>query len=165
MHHQPFLFSVHTSTGPFFAGLLETLQFTQTTLTPTQATQFLQQLANQPWLRKYKWGCSSTNQCPTAYVLLKQKKQFLAARPIINYRRFLFAKLLKATAIILQQLLQSCMPNTFGLQSLQQIFSNLQQFLTHIPPDAELTVHNQDLCWLFHFYSSTAHHALGTNTP
>ena len=28
MHHQPFLFSVHTSTGPFFAGLLETLQFT-----------------------------------------------------------------------------------------------------------------------------------------
>ena len=149
MHHQPFLFSVHTSTGPFFAGLLETLQFTQTTLTPTQATQFLQQLANQPWLRKYKWGCSSTNQCPTAYVLLKQKKQFLAARPIINYRRFLFAKLLKATAIILQQLLQSCMPNTFGLQSLQQIFSNLQQFLTHIPPDAELTVHNQDLAGFF----------------
>ena len=28
MHHQPFLFSVHTSTGPSFAGLLETLQFT-----------------------------------------------------------------------------------------------------------------------------------------
>jgi len=127
----------------------DTTVYTQTTLTPTQATQFLQQLANQPWLRKYKWGCSSTNQCPTAYVLLKQKKQFLAARPIINYRRFLFAKLLKATAIILQQLLQSCMPNTFGLQSLQQIFSNLQQFLTHIPPDAELTVHNQDLAGFF----------------
>ena len=123
--------------------------YTKLNVSPSQATQFLQQLANQPWLRKYNWGCSSTHQCPTAYILLKQKKQFLAARPIINYRRFIFEKLFRATAIILQRMLQTCMPHTFGLDSLPHIFHTLQQFFAQTPEDVTLTIHNQDLAGFF----------------
>ena len=123
--------------------------YTHLTLTPPQATQYLQQLTHQPWLQKYKWAYNTNSDCPTAYILLKQKKQFLAARPIINYRGFVFEKLLKATAIVLQQMLQACMSKTFGLQSLQQIFYTLHTFFHNAPADLDLAIYNQDLAGFF----------------
>lgn len=124
--------------------------------------QFLQQLASQPWLHKCNWGCSPTHHCPTAYILLKQKKHFLAARPIINYRRFIFEKLLKATAIILQQMLQTCMPNTFGLNSLPHFFRGLSTFPLPVPVATRCRTHHPQSrsCRLFHVHPSTTHHAI-----
>ena len=51
-------------------------------LTPSQAVVHLQE----SWLRPYRWGIRLAARPPSSYILLKQKKQFLGARPIISYR-------------------------------------------------------------------------------
>ena len=90
------------------------------------------------------------------------KEAFLAARPIINYRRFMFEKLLKATAIILQQMLQTCMPNTFGLNSLPHFFRGLSTFPLPVPVATRCRTHHPQSrsCRLFHVHPSTTHHVI-----
>ena len=57
------------------------------TMPPMQAEQFLLQQFKQGWLKRYSWGCSSmASSLPTAYILLKQKKELQVARPIISYK-------------------------------------------------------------------------------
>ena len=71
---------------------------------PMQAEQFLLQQCKQGWLKRYSWGCSSMSSLlPIAYILLKQKKEFQAVRPLISYTFFIFAKLFRATAIVSQE--------------------------------------------------------------
>ena len=86
---------------------------------------------------------------PTAYVLAKQKRQFKAARPIIDYKRFIFAKLFRATAIVLDLLQKECLPQSYGLQIFPQMVQSLFQFLEQYPEEQQLCTYNQDLVGFF----------------
>ena len=118
-------------------------------LSPSETQQHLIALSRQSWLRPYRWGINRSADVPSAYILLKQKKSFLAARPIISYRGFIFAKLFRATAIVLDLLQRDCFPGTFGLATLPEMMFALQRFLSALPDDADLLVVNQDLVGFF----------------
>lgn len=137
-------------TGTISKKLLETAVYTQLPMTPPQATQCLNTPTQAPWLKQYKWGYKANRPRPTAYILLKKKeKYFQGARPIINYRFFTFETLLRATAIVLQQIHRQTYPHTFGHSDLPTNFQQLQRFFEHMDLDAQLTVHNQDLAGFF----------------
>ena len=117
---------------------------------PSQAEVSLRGTTSRPFLRRYKWGVNlRTSSLPIAYVLLKQKKDFKAARPIISYVRFLYAKLFRATAIALDLILRSVCPRSFGLDTLPSILQKLTVFLQQLPDDADPVVYNQDLVGFF----------------
>ena len=65
-------------------------------MTPTAAQKYLSQVAAAGWLRKYRWGIKEHTEVPTSYILLKAKKKFLGARPIINYQSFPVGRLFVA---------------------------------------------------------------------
>ena len=120
------------------------------TMSPSQASVFLQLSTKKTFLKQYKWGINtSTSTLPIAYLLLKRKKQYRAARPIISYSNFVFAKLFKATAIVLDLLIRAVCPKSSGLQLLPQMPSSLIAFLQSTPEDFDPTVHNQDLVGFF----------------
>lgn len=126
--------------------------YTHLSLTPPQATSFLQTLAPISWLRKYKRGINFTAECPISYILLKKKKKkkaFLAARPIISHKDFVFAKSRRATAIARHYIHQQSWPDAFGHAALPQIFISLHQYLHQVPLDIDMVVHNQDLAGFF----------------
>eukprot|EP00438_Fugacium_kawagutii_P027131 Skav225194 [mRNA] locus=scaffold3065:150056:151534:+ [translate_table: standard] len=118
-------------------------------MTPPQATQYLHKLANASWLKRYKWGINQHAACPISYILMKKKKLFLAARPIISYKGFVFAKLFRATAIALHHIHQSTWPTTYGHDTLPSIFAKLHRYLHHLPIDIDLKIYNQDLAGFF----------------
>ena len=55
-----------------------------------QTQQFLVQLSKPSFLKKYKRGINNDATLPIAYVLLKAKKDYKVARPIISYKYFIF---------------------------------------------------------------------------
>ena len=117
---------------------------------PYQAEVFLRGTTSRPLLRRYKWGVNlRTSSLPITCVLLKQKKDFKAARPIISYVRFLYAKLFRATAIALDLILRSVCPRSFGLDTLPGILQKLTVSLQQLPGDADPVVYNQDLVGFF----------------
>ena len=119
--------------------------YEQLPMQPSQAEVFLRSTASRPFLRLYKWGVNlGTSSLPIAYILLKQKKDFKAARPIISYVHFLYAKLFRATAIALDLILRSVCPRSFGLDTSPSILPKLTVFL-----DADPVVYNQDLVGFF----------------
>ena len=68
--------------------------YEQLPVQPSQAEVFLRSTTSRPFLRRYKWGVNlRTSSLPIAYILLKQQKDFKAARPIISYVHFLYAQL------------------------------------------------------------------------
>ena len=115
----------------------------------TALLQFLNSLTRQSWLRPYQWGIRRDAPLPTAYILIKQKKQFKAARPIIDYKRFVFAKLFRATAIVLDLLQKECLPQSYGNQTFPQMVQSLIQFLEQYPVGQPLRTYNQDLVGFF----------------
>ena len=110
----------------------------------TSLVQFLDSITRRSWLRPYKWGIRKDASLPTAYVLVKQKKQFKAARPIIDYKRFIFAKLLRATATVQDLLQKECLPQSSGLQTFPQMVHSLLQFLEQYPADQQPCTYSQD---------------------
>ena len=103
-------------------------------ITYAQANEFLRMTCSRPFLRRYKWGINlRTSSLPIAYLLLKQKKDFKGARPIISYFHFLYAKLFRATAIALEVIMRATCPRSFG----------------QLPDDAHPSVFNQDLVGFF----------------
>ena len=117
---------------------------------PTQATVFLNLSTKKQFLKQYKWGInSSTSSLPLAYLLFKRKKQYRAARPIISYSRFIYAKLFRVTAIVLDLLIPAVCPQSFGLQTFPQILQALRSFLHDLPEDFDPATHNQDLVGFF----------------
>ena len=98
----------------------------------TSLIQFLDSITRRPWLRPHKWGIRKDASLRTAYVLVKQKKQFKAARPIIDYKRFIFAKLFRATAIVLDLLQKECLPQSYGLQTFPKWYRALFSFWNSI---------------------------------
>ena len=101
---------------------------------PSQAEAFLRSTTSRLFLRRYKWGVNlRTSSLPIAYILLKQKKDFKAARPIISYVHFLYAKLFRATAIALDLILRCVCPRSFGLDTLPSILQKMTVFLQQLP--------------------------------
>ena len=121
------------------------------TFSPIQTQQYLLQQSKQGWLRFYSWGRSSSSSCslPIAYVLLKQKKDFQVARPIISYKFFIFAKLFRATAIVLDIISRATMPSSFGLQTFPAMMHQIVSFFQHLADDCQLECYNQDLVGFF----------------
>ena len=67
----------------------DTNVYEQLPMQPSQAEAFLRSTTSRMFLRRYKWGVNlRTSSLPIAYILLKQKKDFKAARPIISYVTF-----------------------------------------------------------------------------
>ena len=114
-----------------------------------QTQQFLVQLSKQSFLKKYKWGINNDATLPIAYVLLKAKKDYKVARPIISYKYFIFAKLFRAAAIVLDLLQREVLPCSFGLQTFPAMMTTLRQWLETISDDVQLTTVNQDLVGFF----------------
>eukprot|EP00439_Symbiodinium_sp_Y106_P070309 s106_g12.t1 len=127
--------------------------YEQLPMQPSQAEVFLRSATSRPFLRRYKWGVNLRTYSlpigPIAYILLKQKKDFKAARPIISYVHFLYAKLFRAAAIALDLILRSVCPRSFGLDTLPSILQKLTVFLQQLPDDADPVVCNQDLVGFF----------------
>ena len=82
-------------------------------------------------------------------MLVDQKKQFQAARLIIDYKGFIFANLFQATAIVLDLLRKECLPQSCGLLIFPQMVQCLIQFLEQYPADQQLCTYNQDLVGFF----------------
>ncbi|OLP97238.1 hypothetical protein AK812_SmicGene20478 [Symbiodinium microadriaticum] len=117
---------------------------------PSQAQEFLLSTCSRSFLQRYKWGINlRTSSLPIAYLLLKQKKDFKGARPIISYIHFLYAKLFRATAIALDVIMRATCPRSFGLHTFPSILQQLTEFLQMLPDDAHPIVFNQDLVGFF----------------
>ena len=118
-------------------------------LTPSQARAFLQHQSRKPWLKRYAWGIHSNADLLISYLLLKRKKQFLAARPIISHKSFVFARLFRAASMIINMMIPVVYPNSFGFQALPDIFKSLHAFLRDASEDILLRQYNQDLVGFF----------------
>ena len=98
--------------------------YARSLLTPNHAQAFLGQLTKKPWLKPYRWGVQETAKLPCSYLLLKQKKQFLKARPIISYRSFAFGRLFQAASSALNIMLPVVVQDSYGHQRLMRILSS-----------------------------------------
>ena len=112
--------------------------YTRSLLTPNQAQDFLATMTRKPWLKPYRWGVQEAAKLPCSYLLLKQKKNFLKARPIISYKSFAFGRLFQAASSALNMMLPVVFPNSYGHQSLPEIFQGLHQYLSNVDEDIEL---------------------------
>ncbi|CAE7585152.1 unnamed protein product [Symbiodinium sp. CCMP2592] len=116
----------------------------------SQASVFLQESTKRSFLNKYKWGINlRTSSLPIAYLLFKRKKQYRVARPIISYSFFVYARLFRATSIVLDLLIRDVCPLSFGLATLPQMLGQLTAFMQQLPDDFSAEVHNQDLIGFF----------------
>ena len=106
----------------------DTKVYSSSLLSPTQAQAFLQSKASQTWLKPYTWGKNKNATIPISYVLLKKKKQFAVARPIVSYSSFIFGRLFRAASTALNTLLPAVYPGSFGLQTLPKIFKRCVHF-------------------------------------
>ena len=113
--------------------------------------QFLQQLASQPWLHKYNWGCSPTHHCPTAYILLKQKKHFWQHGPLSTTGVSFLRNCSKPQLSSSSKCSKPACPTLLGSTPFHIFFAVFQHFLSQSqwPPDVALTIHNQDLAGFF----------------
>ena len=76
-------------------------------LNASQAGVYLEESCRAPFLKKYSWGINlRTSSIPIAYLLLKRKKQYRVARPITSYSFFVYARLFRATSIVLDLLIR-----------------------------------------------------------
>ena len=123
--------------------------YTKRNMTPTAARKYLSQVAAAGWLRKYRRGIKEHTEVPTSYILLKAKKKFLGARPIINYQSFPFGRLFRCTAFVLMAMMKDVFPHSFGNATLPQMFSFLHSFLSETPLEHHLLQSNQDLVGFF----------------
>ena len=121
-------------------------------LPPAQAVQFLRQLAHLTWLKPYSWGIRLSAPIPSSYVLLKRKKDYIGARPIISYHGFIFARLFTALAIVLHSLCKLVLPHSFGLASLPELFRSLHVFFDAAPRHDELRPG-----WIFYIHPGGPH--------
>ena len=123
--------------------------YTPAQIPPASAVEFLKQLAKTTVAKRYSWGMSMTAPLPTSYILLKKKKHFLSARPIISYSGFMFEQLFKALAMILRAMLHESFPLSLGLDAMPRIFERLHTFLDQAADDSDLQISNQDLIGFF----------------
>ena len=123
--------------------------YTRSLLTPNQAQDFLAAMTRKQRLKPYRWGVQEAAKLPCSYLLLKQKKNFLKARPIISYKSFAFGRLFQAASSVLNMMLPVVFPNSYGHQSLPEIFHGLHQYLSNVDEDIELLEFNQDLVGFF----------------
>ena len=79
----------------------------------------------------------------------KRKKKFKVARTIISYAFTAFAKLLRATSIILEEILSTTWPDLLGLDKAPVIWNKLHTFLANMDADEDYTVINDDLVGFF----------------
>ncbi|CAE7296429.1 unnamed protein product [Symbiodinium natans] len=70
-------------------------------------------------------------------------------QPIISYKYFLYARLFKATAIVIDLLVRDVCPDSFGLDTLPVMLQKLSAFLHQAPEDFEALSFNQDLVGFF----------------
>ena len=105
---------------------------------PSQLRRHLAQLIPPILLEHYPWGISLQAQPPTGQVLLKAKKDFLQGRAILNYKFAIMSKLLKATAMVLNEIIHAVWTDAMGLTPMPNTFQSLRTFLDHLPP------HRQD---------------------
>eukprot|EP00439_Symbiodinium_sp_Y106_P006485 s8883_g1.t1 len=116
----------------------------------SQAIVFLQESTRQTFLKNYSWGVNlRSSSIPIAYLLLKRKKMYRVARPIISYNFFIYARLFRATSIVLDLLIRVVCPQSFGLLTLPHMLTQLTTFLQNLPVDFDPEVHNQDLIGFF----------------
>ena len=118
-------------------------------MTPTAAAEHLRTFCHSKLAKKYRWGVDSAASVPNSYILLKAKKNFLKARPIISYRAFHFAKLFRCTSFVLLTMQNEVFPDSFGLKTMPEMFQELHSFLRTTPVEEFILQSNQDLIGFF----------------
>ena len=145
------MFIANTLPGQSTRRPLETPQvYERLSFTIPQAKVYVDLTIKKSFLKRYKWGIDlAKSTLPIAYLLFKKKKQHKAARPIISYLSFVYAKLFKATAIVIDLLVHEVCPDSFGCTRLPQIMNSLATFMQEFPDDQEQIVYDQDLVGFF----------------
>ena len=123
--------------------------FSPVPLSPAVFQLRMQSIIPRALLRRYKWGFDLSAPLPYGYVFLKRKKQFKVARTIISYSSSGLSKILKATAIVVQDILTSTWPSAFGHETSPMIWRRLHTFLVNHDSSVQLTVLNDDLVGFF----------------
>ena len=124
--------------------------FTKLEISPIEFTCRVPVLIKAIIRKRYSWGIKLPAVLPTAYLLLKRKKQFQAARTIIDYSQFCMAKLLKAVSIALEDILKYTWPETYGHLTTPQIWQEIHAFLTEASEhEWDIDCINDDLVGFF----------------
>ena len=105
--------------------------------------------------KHYKWGIQDTAPVPTGMVLLKSSKRYLKGRTVLNYKGNIISKLLQATTIALNHIINTLFPDVPGNHDMPTVFKQLHSFLDQLPAHDPLdsTTHylplNDDLVGFF----------------
>ena len=128
--------------------------FTRVDTPPTHIREYLPTMTPQHLRESYPWAFDFNARIPTSYGLLKRKKLYRKARPIISYSGTVFSKLFSTLGKLLTDLLAKTYPDTMGLRSIDQVFEEIHRYLDKDPEVQEAVVHNDDLVG---FYVSVPH--------
>jgi hypothetical protein len=109
----------------------------------------LKRLVPSSLVSNYQWGFNWEAHLPYAYVFVKQKKAYKAARSIISYSGAAMAKLLRATSLVLLEVAKIAYPQTFGNLNNSQVWPSLHKLLSEVPQDTNIHVVNDDLMGFF----------------
>ena len=99
--------------------------------------------------KQYNWAVQSNPILPSAYVLLKPKKNFTSGRPIIAHTKSILSRNFACLSILLLNLLQVTWPDHFGELRTPVIWKKLHSFLDSCSTVDELVMCNQDLVGFF----------------
>jgi len=116
---------------------------------PAQALQEQIELVRTRLPKRYRWAIHSRPTLPFAYVLLKEKKQFLTGRPIVGHTCSILSRMFSCLSILLLDILKVVWPLQFGELRTPIIWKRILQFFTQSEDVDELIMHNQDLAGFF----------------
>ena len=122
--------------------------FGQLQLGPSALLAMFPTLVPTDLLKRYRWGLNFESRLPSAYVLIKRKKAYEKARPIISYAGTTCAVLFSALGKILMDLIPKTYPANFGNGNIDQFFSEVHRYLQQ-EDIADHRMFNDDLVGFF----------------
>ena len=116
---------------------------------PSSLFASFRQLVPQDLFKRYSWGLSFDSRLPTAYVLVKRKKGYEKARPIISYSGTICATLFSALGKTLMDLIPKTYPSNFGNRNIDLFFQEIHRYLSQGDAVREHRMYNDDLVGFF----------------
>ena len=123
--------------------------FGQLDIPPTHMLAQIFSIIPRQFLINYPWAFKLDARLPSCYGLLKKKKDYRKARPIVSYSGTVFAPFFTMIGKLLSDLLEKTIPTHMGSGNITQVFHKIHNFLQHNQEAAECEVHNDDLVGFF----------------
>ena len=127
----------------------DTTVFGHLPLPPTHFNQLIPTMIPEHLRNAYPWAFKLDARIPTCYGLLKAKKQYKKARPIVSYSGTVFAPFFTMIGKLLQDLLDKTLPDTMGKGTINDVFQKIHNFLKNDPEAHLAELHNDDLVGFF----------------